>query len=63
MSDPHVCQCKYCGRQLNPPMVYMVPAPTPPSCEHEWKGTGVWQSTTGDHGSRICIKCQLYQQW
>lgn len=63
MTDEHVCQCKHCGRLLMTPQVTIKPAPEPPPCEHEWQGISVWGATDGNHGSRRCLKCHLYQQW
>ena len=63
MSDSHVCQCKHCGRFMIVHTINLQPAPTPPACEHEWDGRSVWSGTDGQHGSRQCIKCNLYQQW
>lgn len=49
--DPHICQCKHCGRLLNPPQINFQPAPTPPECQHEWAGVSTWSATDGEHGS------------
>ena len=61
--DVHICQCKHCGKLLNPPSVTFVPAPEPAKCEHLWTGLSTWSSTTGQHGSRRCATCSLYEQW
>lgn len=71
MADPvafdpaHQCQCRHCGKYMHSSGVLfqIIPAPQPPPCEHEWAGVSVWQSSSGTHGSRRCIKCALYQQW
>lgn len=63
IGDQHRCQCKHCGKELFPAQITIFPAPTPPACDHEWAGLSVWSSTSGDHGSRRCMKCGCYQQW
>jgi len=62
-NDQHVCQCKHCGRDFNPATVYFVPSPQPPQCEHEWRGISMWSASDGEHGSRRCAKCHIYEQW
>lgn len=61
--DQHRCQCKHCGREMWAPTVYFTPVPYPPPCEHNWQGVSVWKATNGEHGSRRCAKCGLYEQW
>lgn len=62
--DQHQCQCKHCGKMMWPAMAfYITPVPEPPACAHEWRGISIWSGTDGEHGSRKCVNCGLYQQW
>jgi hypothetical protein len=63
VGDQHQCQCKHCGKLFNPPLVTFVPAPIPPNCDHIWTGLSTWDSSGGQHGSRRCTKCGIYEQW